>query len=438
MVDPFIAVIISIPLVLLLLAIGVPVFASLGLVGFMGCIAISSWDMALAQLKVFPYVQSASYLLVVVPLFVIMGHFAFKAGIGKDVYQIGRTWFSRFPAGLGVATIIGSAGFAACSGSSVATAATMGAVAIPEMREQGYDPKLACGIVAAGGVLGIMIPPSVILVFYGVITDTSVGSMLVAGVIPGIVSVIIYILGLTFLSKLDSTLAPEPAIISWSERFYSLKHGLGAFILFLTVVGGIYIGWFTPTEAAAVGSFVAFSAMIFRRNQIGAFFPALKECFSATLRTSCMVFIVIVGAGLYSFFLTLAQLPQAISIWVATLPVHPMIIVGLFLLLYIPLGMLLDSFSLLLVTLPIMFPVVVGQMGFSPLWFGILSTKLCEIGLITPPVGLNVYVLAGVVKDVPLADIFKGCSWFVIFELISALILFLFPILSYWLPHSMG
>lgn len=296
MVDPFIAVIISIPLVLLLLAIGVPVFASLGLVGFMGCAAISSWDMALAQLKVFPYVQSASYLLVVIPLFVIMGHFAFKAGIGKDVYLIGRTWFSRFPAGLGVATIIGSAGFAACSGSSVATAATMGAVAIPEMREQGYDPKLACGIVAAGGVLGIMIPPSVILVFYGVITDTSVGAMLVAGVIPGIVSVIIYILGLTFLSKLDPSLAPEPAIIPWTERFYSLKHGVGAFILFLTVVGGIYVGWFTPTEAAAVGSFVAFLAMIFRRKQIGAFFPALKECFSATLRTSCMVLIVIGAA----------------------------------------------------------------------------------------------------------------------------------------------
>jgi tripartite ATP-independent transporter DctM subunit len=437
MIDPVIAVLISIPIVLIQLILGIPVFVSLGLTGFLGCVAISSWDMALVQLKVFPYVQSASYLLIVVPLFVIMGHFAFKAGIGRDVYLIGRKWFSKFPAGLGVATIIGSAGFAACSGSSVATAATMGAVAIPEMRDQGYDPKLACGIVAAGGVLGILIPPSVILVFYGVLTDTSVGSMLIAGIIPGLFSVLIYVLGLMVLSKIEPTLTPEPVSVTWKERFYSLKHGLGAFLLFIVVVGGIYIGWFTPTEAAAVGAFVAFIAMVIRRKLLKNFWYELRECFSDTLRTSCMVFIVIVGAGLYSFFLTLAQVPQMVSIWVAALPVPPSVVVALFLLLFIPLGMLLDSFSLLLVTLPIMFPVVVDQMGFSPLWFGILSTKLCEVGLITPPVGLNVYVLAGVVPDVPLSDIFKGCSWFVIFELVTTLILFLFPMLSYWLPLTM-
>lgn len=436
--DPLLAVVLSVPLVLVLLAAGIPVFASLGVVGFFGCAAISGTNMALIQLKVFPYVQTASYLLVVVPLFVIMGHFAFKAGIGKDVYLIGRNWFSRFPAGLGVATIIGSAGFAACSGSSVATAATMGAVAVPEMREAGYDPKLACGIVSAGGVLGILIPPSVILVFYGVITDTSVGSMLVAGVIPGLISVLIYILGLTFLSRIEPTLAPKPLSVSWGERFRCLKYGFGAFLLFFIVVGGIYIGWFTPTEAAAVGAFVSFLAMVVRRKQLQeTFWSAIKDCFISTLRTSCMVFIVIVGAGLYSFFLTLAQVPQMVSAWVATLPVPPMLIVGLFLLLYIPLGMLLDSFSLLLVTLPIMFPVVVDQMGFSALWFGILSTKLCEVGLISPPVGLNVYVLAGVVRDVPLADIFKGCLWFVLFELVAALVLFVFPSLSYWLPMTM-
>jgi len=436
--DPLLAVLGSIPLVLIMLAVGIPVFTSLGITGFLGCAAIAGFDMALIQLKVFPYVQTASYLLVVVPLFVIMGHFAFKAGIGKDVYLIGRNWFSQFPAGLGVATIIGSAGFAACSGSSVATAATMGAVAVPEMREQGYDPKLACGIVAAGGVLGILIPPSVILVFYGVITDTSVGSMLIAGVIPGLISVVIYILGLTFLSRIEPTLAPKPLAVSWGERFRCLKYGTGAFLLFLIVVGGIYIGWFTPTEAAAVGAFVSFIAMVVRRHQLQeSFGEALKDCFISTLRTSCMVFIVIVGAGLYSYFLTLAQVPQMVSAWVATLPVPPMVVVGLFLLLYIPLGMLLDSFSLLLVTLPIMFPVVVDQMGFNALWFGILSTKLCEVGLISPPVGLNVYVLAGVVRDVPLADIFRGCLWFVVFELVAALVLFGFPSLSYWLPMTM-
>jgi len=440
MLDPTLAVIISIPVVLIMLSLGIPVFVSLGLTGFLGCAVISSWDQALIQLKVFPYVQSASYLMVVVPLFIIMGHFAFKAGLGRDVFTIGRKWFSRFPAGLGLAAIIGSAGFAACSGSSVATAATMGAVAVPEMRSQGYDPSLACGIVAAGGVLGILIPPSVILVFYGVITDTSVGSMLVAGVIPGFLSVLIYMLGLVFLSKIEPSLAPESVHVSWKERFVSLKYGVGAAILFFVVIGGIYIGWFTPTEAAAVGAFVAFVSMIVRRKTLESesFTSALKECFSSTVRTTCMVFIVIVGAGLYSYFLTLAQVPQMISMWVATLEFPALAIVAMFLVIYVPLGMFLDSFSLLLVTLPIMFPVVTSQLGFSALWFGILSTKLCEIGLITPPVGLNVYVLAGVVRDVPLAKIFKGCLWFVIFELIATAIIFFFPSISTWLPTSMG
>jgi len=440
MLDPTLAVILSIPAVLVLLAFGIPVFVSLGLTGFIGCALITTWDQALIQLKVYPYVQTASYLMVVVPLFIVMGHFAFKAGLGRDVFTIGRKWFSRFPAGLGLAAIIGSAGFAACSGSSVATAATMGAVAVPEMRKHGYDPSLACGIVAAGGVLGILIPPSVILVFYGVVTDTSVGSMLVAGVIPGLVSVVVYMLGLLLLSKIEPTLAPDSEKVSWKERIGSLKYGVGAGILFLVVIGGIYIGWFTPTEAASVGAFVAFISLVVRRKELGTekFSSALVECFSSAVRTTCMVFIVIVGAGLYSFFLTLAQVPQMISMWVATLPVPPMAVVAMFLVLYIPLGMFLDSFSLLLVTLPIMFPVVTGQLGFNALWFGILSTKMCEIGLITPPVGLNVYVLAGVVRDVPLASIFKGCLWFVVFELVSTALLFFFPVISTWLPMSMA
>lgn len=436
--DPILAVCVSIPVVLFFLALGVPVYASLGLAGIMGIAAISDLSSALIQLRVFPYTQVASYLLVVVPLFIIMGNFAYHGGLGDDVYRVGRKWFSRFPGGLAIATIIGSAGFASCCGSSVATAATMGYVAVPEMRKYGYDPKLACGVVAAGGVLGILIPPSVILVFYGVITDVSVGSMLLAGFLPGILSVVVYILGLLFLSRIYPDLAPDPESVSWRERLSSLKGLWGIALLFLVVIGGIYIGWFTPTEAAAVGSFVAMIAMFIRRRAVWGLRKELLDSFSSTLSTTCMVFIVILGAGLYSFFLTLAQVPQMVSQYVATLPVPPWAVVSLFLLLYIPLGMLLDSFSMLLVTLPIMFPVVVTQLGYDPLWFGILATKLCEIGLITPPVGLNVYVLAGVVTDVSLTDIFKGCFWFVIFEVVSTAIIFMIPELSFWLPHSMG
>jgi C4-dicarboxylate transporter, DctM subunit len=439
MMDPVLAVVLSIPFVFVLLALGVPVFVSLGLTGFLGVAAISSWNQAMLQLKVFPYVTTASYLMVVVPLFIIMGHFAFKAGVGRDVFLIGKMWLSRFPAGLGLASILGSAGFAACSGSSVATAATMGAVAVPEMRKQGYDPGLACGIVAAGGVLGILIPPSVILVFYGALTDTSVGSMLIAGILPGALSVVVYMLGLLFLSKIDPTLSPDTTRFTWKERFSSLKYGLSAGLLFVTVIGGIYIGWFSPTEAAAVGAFVSLVILLKRRKQLvnETLGRAIWDCFTATVSTTCMVFIVIVGAGLYSFFLTLAQVPQMVSLWIATLPVSPLIIVAAFLLLYIPLGMLLDSFSLLLVTLPIMFPVVTSQLGFNPFWFGILATKACEIGLITPPVGLNVYVLAGVVRDVPLSSIFRGCLWFVVFEVVTTILLFIFPEISIWLPMSM-
>lgn len=437
MIDPTVAVIISIPFVLVLMAIGMPIYASLGITGILGCLAIKGPHIALTQLKVFPYVNTASYLLAVVPLFIIMGHFAFNAGISRDAYTIGRKWLSRFPAGLGMATIFGCAGFAATCGSSVATAATMGAIALPEMYERGYSKKIACGIVAAGGVLGILIPPSVIAVFYASITDTSAGAQLVGGVIPGVLSVLVYLLGLWFLSLLDPTLTPAPESISWLERLKSLRGGIGMALLFFIVIGGLYAGWFTPTEAASAGAFFSLIMMLLRRAEGGKLSVKIKEGFKETLRTTCMVFIVLIGAGLYSFFLTLAQVPQSISVWVGTLPIPKLAIVALFLLVYIPLGMFMDSFSMLVITLPITFPIVVDQFGFDPVWFGVLSTKMCEIGLITPPVGLNVYVLAGVAKDVPLEDIFRGCFWFIIFEVISTTIILFFPILSTYLPGTM-
>jgi tripartite ATP-independent transporter DctM subunit len=443
MVDPFVAVVISIPVILLMLAVGIPVFAALGLTGFIGCAMISTWDQALLGLKVFSYIATASYLMVVVPLFIIMGHFAFKAGIGRDVFLIGRLWLSRFPAGLGLAALLGAGGFAACCGSSVATAATMGAVAVPEMRKHGYDPALACGIVGAGGVLGIMIPPSVILVVYGALTDTSVGTMLIAGVIPGIVAMLVYMAGLLFLSVFKPGLSPDPTSYSWGERFASLKYGASAGILFFTVIGGIYIGWFTPTEAAAVGAFIALVTLIIRRKELTAetgesLGRALKDSFFQTVNTTCMVFIILIGAGIYSLFLTLAQVPQMISMWVASLAVGPMVIIAGFMIILLVLGMFLDSFSMLLVTMPVMFPVVTSQLGLSPVWFGILATEACMIGLITPPVGLNCYVLAGVVPDVSLDRIFYGCWWFVLFSCIALLIFVLFPGISLWLPATMG
>jgi C4-dicarboxylate transporter DctM subunit len=314
----------------------------------------------------------------------------------------------------------------------------MGAIAIPEMRALGYDRKLACGIVAASGTLAIMIPPSVVSVFYATINDVSAGAQLVSGILPGLMSVGIYVVGLLFLTRLHPNLCPAPETYTWGERFASLKGVWGMAVLFLLVIGGMYIGWFTPTEAASVGAFAALLMMLLGgRVEKGKMGESFSKSFKDTLRTTCMVFMILIGAGLYAKFLTLAQIPQLVSLWVGGLPVSPWMVVALFLVVYIPLGMFMDTFSMLIITQPIMFPIVTAQLGFNPIWFGVLCVKMAEVGLMTPPVGLNVYVLSGVVRDVPMSEIFKGCSWFLLFEVVSIIILFMFPWISTVIPNSM-
>ena len=438
MVEPGIASILSIFVVLFLMWMGLPIYASLGITGLLGMFMLKGPYFALTVLKVFPYANTANYLLAVVPLFIIMGHFAFKAGVSNDLFAIGRKWFCKLPGGLAIATFIASAGFGACCGSSVASAATMGAIAIPEMRALGYDRKLACGIVAASGTLAILIPPSVVSVFYASINDISAGAQLVSGILPGVLSVVIYIIGIFFLARIYPTLCPAPETYTWRERFVSLKGVWGMAVLFFLVIGGMYIGWFTPTEAASVGAFTGLLMMLFGgRVEKGKMGENIKRCFLDTLRTTCMVFMILIGAGLYAKFLTLAQVPQVVSMWVGGLPLSPWMIVALFLIVYIPLGMFMDTFSMLIITQPIMFPIVTAQLGFNPIWFGVLCVKMAEVGLMTPPVGLNVYVLAGVVRDVPMNEIFRGCAWFLIFEAVSIVVLFLFPLISTYIPMTM-
>ena len=436
--DAGIASLISLFVVLGLMWFGVPIYASLGLTGLVGILMLKGPHYALTVLKVSPYAASASYALAVIPLFIIMGHFAFRAGISNDLFTIGRKWFCKLPGGLAIATFIASAGFGACCGSSVASAATMGAIAIPEMRALGYDRKLACGIVAASGTLAIMIPPSVVSVFYATINDVSAGAQLVSGILPGLMSVGIYVVGLLFLTRLYPNLCPAPETYTWGERFASLKGVWGMAVLFLLVIGGMYIGWFTPTEAASVGAFAALLMMLLGgRVEKGKMGESFSKSFKDTLRTTCMVFMILIGAGLYAKFLTLAQIPQLVSVWVGGLPVSPWMVVALFLVVYIPLGMFMDTFSMLIITQPIMFPIVTTQLGFNPIWFGVLCVKMAEVGLMTPPVGLNVYVLSGVVRDVPMNEIFRGCFWFLLFEVVSIVILFAFPWISTVIPNSM-
>ena len=397
---------------------------------------IENLDFVLNRLKSFSYHQSASYLLTVIPLFILMGAFAHHAGVGQRLFGVARKWVGHWPGGLAMASILTSAGFAATSGSSVATAATVGSVAIPEMKKSGYDPRLSAGAVAAGGVLGVLIPPSVLLIFYAALTEVSAGQMLVAGIIPGLLSTLVFMAGIWIVS-INLKTKQEPTVkASWKERILSLRRAWQVGVLFVAVLGGIYLGFVTPTEAGAIGAFIAFIMLLFSRSARPQLKEHIYDSCRSSITTTVMILMTMVGAGIFSYFLSLAQIPQSLASFMVTVDVPPLLIVGLLLLIYFPLGMFLDAFSMLVITLPIMFPTIVS-LGFDPIWFGILAVKMCEIGLITPPVGLNVYVIAGIDRTTPLAQIFRGATWFVVMEVVTTLILFFFPVIVTWLPQSM-
>ncbi|HYG44487.1 MAG TPA: TRAP transporter large permease [Bordetella sp.] len=435
--DEFVvATIVATCLIFVFMAIGTPVFAALGLAGVAGIVMIEDLDFVLNRLKAFSYHQSASYLLTVVPLFILMGAFAHHAGVGQKLFGVARKWVGHRPGGLAMASILTCAGFAATSGSSVATAATVGSVAIPEMRKAGYDPRLSAGAVAAGGVLGVLIPPSVLLIFYAALTEVSAGKMLVAGVIPGILSTVVFMAGIWVISRGTATAARPLPRETWGTRLASLTDAWQVLVLFAVVLGGIYLGFVTPTEAGAVGAFVAFIMLLASRQPFPALKRQLLESCRSSITTTVMILFTMIGAGIFSYFLSLAQIPQMIATTVVEAQVPSLAVIFLLLAVYFPLGMFLDAFSMLVITLPIMFPTVVS-LGYDPIWFGILAVKMCEIGLITPPMGLNVYVIAGIDRSTSLTQIFRGAWWFVLMEIVTTLILFFFPIIVTWLPDNM-
>ena len=416
-------------LIFVFLLLGAPVFAALALAGITGLVLVEDSAFVLNRLKSYSYAQSASYLLTVIPLFILMGAFAHHAGVGRRLFDMARKWVGHMPGGLAIASVLTCAGFAA-------TAATVGAVAIPEMKRAGYDARLSAGAVAAGGVLGVLIPPSVLLIFYAALTEVSAGKMLVAGVLPGLLSTLVFILGIRVISaspQMAATVLPKSP---WRERVLSIRNGWQVLVLFLIVLGGIYLGFVTATEAAAVGAFAAFVMLLCARQARGELGGKLVESLRNAVTTTVMILFTMLGAGLFSLFLSLVQIPQQIAEVIVSSDIPPLLVVGLMLLAYFPLGMFLDAFSMLVITLPIMFPTVVS-LGFDPIWFGILAVKMCEIGLITPPVGLNVFVIAGIDRQTPLTRIFHGAWWFVIMEVVTTLILFFFPVIVTILPEMM-
>jgi len=432
--DPVTAGVLGTALVFLLLFLGMPIAFALMFVGFAGISYLTSIEAALPIAARTVYEVSAYYPYTVIPLFIVMGGFAGSSGMTKDLYITFDKWFRKLPGGLGIATIGACAGFAAVSGSSVATAATMGTVALPEMKRFNYHPRLATGSIAAGGTLGFLIPPSIGFIVYGMLTEQSIGKLLVAGMIPGLLLALAYIGIIIAMVKLNPSLAPTiPESVSWRERFSSLMGVWEPLAVFLLVMGGIYGGFFTPTEAGAIGATVLFLISILKgklnRQNLG---EALLEA----VRISVMVLFLVAGANVFSYFLALSTIPMQVATWAAGLEVSPYLIHTIIVIIYLFLGCFLDAISMMVLTMPVIFPVILA-LNFDPIWFGVIAVLMMEAGLITPPMGLNIFTVAGVAKDTPVETIFRGVAPFLLSIFALVILITLFPGLALFLPNMM-
>jgi len=432
-VTPLTVGIIGICILLVLLFSRMPIGFVMALVGFAGFAYLSGFDGGLGVLRTVVYSTFADYNLSVIPLFILMGSFCFFAGLSKDLYDTVHSWLGQLRGGLAMATVGACAGFAAISGSSLATAATMGTVALPEMKRYKYDDRLSTGAVAAGGTIGILIPPSIILILYGIITEQSIGKLFLAGFIPGMLEAVFYMVTIYLLCKSNPLMGPPGPRTSFLGKITSLKTTWVVFALFILVIGGIYLGVFSPTEAAGVGAFGAFIFGL-ARGQLG--WQAFKNSLVDTGKTTAMVFIIILGAMVLGYFLAVSRIPFVLADIVGALVVNRYVILVLILLVYLFLGCVMDSMAIMLLITPIFFPLAIS-LGFNPIWFGILITRVTEIGLITPPVGLNVYIIRGVARDVPVQTIFRGIIPFLIADVCHVALLIALPQLSLFLPSFM-
>jgi tripartite ATP-independent transporter DctM subunit len=418
---------------LILLIIGMPIAFATALIGFLGVFAIKSWSVAVGTVGYLVYPLAAHYTLSVIPMFILMGYFAFYAGLTSDIFSVGRKWVGHLPGGMAIATVFGCAAFAASSGSSTASAAVMGKVAIPEMKKYHYDDKLSAGVVAASGTLASLIPPSAILVIFGVIVEESIGKLLIGGFLPGILSALIYAIMLYVWARIKPEMAPVTSKFSLPEALRSLKYVWGIGLLFILVIGGLYIGVFTPTEAGAAGAAGAFLIALFSMRLT---WSNLVESLLETARATVMIFMIIIGVLIFMRFLAISGVSRAFIEAVEALPVPRWVILSGFLAFYVILGMFMDAIGMLTLTLPLMFPIIVG-LGYHPIWFGIIAVKMCEICLITPPIGLNVYMVRGVAPDIPLEEMFKGVIPFLAMDILTLVVLVLFPQIATFLPSKM-
>jgi C4-dicarboxylate transporter, DctM subunit len=416
-----------------LMLLRVPVGMAMGLVGVAGFAYLNGGGPALKIVGHTSMRTVTDWNFAVIPMFLLMGSFATTSGMSRELFRAGNAFLGHLRGGLGIATIAACGGFAAICGSSVATAATFSRVAYPEMRRYGYPQSFSTGVIAAGGTLGIMIPPSTVFAVYGLITEQDVGKLFIAGVVPGILAVAMYMVTITAIGLIRPGFLPAGQRAPWSEKLAAMKDIWATLLLFAFVIGGIYGGLFTATEAAGMGAAGAFIIGVMRRKLSLA---DIRRSLLEATRTTAAVFTVLIGALLFGYFLTITQTPQNVTAFLTGLGIGKYGVLALIMLMYLVLGCLMDALAMIILTVPIVFPVIVA-LGFDPIWFGVIIVMTVELGLIHPPVGMNIFVIKSVVEDVKISTIFYGVIPFIITDLIRLVILIAFPIIALWLPSHM-
>jgi C4-dicarboxylate transporter, DctM subunit len=416
-----------------LMLLRVPVGMAMGLVGVSGYAYLTGGGPALKLIGQTSMRTVTDYQFGVIPMFLLMGAFVSTSGVSRELFRAANTFVGHRRGGLGLATIVSCGGFAAISGSSVATAATFSTVAYPEMRRYGYPQSFSTGVIAAGGTLGAMLPPSTVLAVYGLITQQDIGKLFMAGILPGLLAMAMYMTTIAVICRLRPNFLPIAPKSPWSERLAGLRDVWAPLLLFVFVIGGLYGGVFTPTEAGGVGASGAFLLGVLRGRLDRA---GIRASLLQATRTAAAVFTVLIGALLFGYFLTITQVPQKVTEFLTGLGIGTYGVLALIMLMYLMLGCLMDAMAMIILTVPIIFPLIT-QLGFDPIWFGVIIVMTVELGLIHPPVGMNVFVIKSVVKDVTFSSIFKGVLPFIATDILRLIILIAFPTIALWLPSRM-
>ena len=418
---------------IVLIFLGMNIGLALFLVGFVGYAAVVNPKAAMAILRTTPATQASMYSFMVIPLFIMMGNFSFQAGLSGNLYNAGEKWLSRLPGGLACATIAACAGFGAICGSCAATCATMGTISLPEMRKYGYNDGLSTGSIAMGGTLGVLIPPSTPMILIGIMAETNIAALFIAGLLPGILMAVLAIGTIVIRCKIDKNLAPAPKSYTWKERFASLKGLIGVIVLFGIVLGGMFSGFFSVNQSAAVGALcsILLCAVNKRLN-----WTTFKAAMIETVRTFAMTFLILIGATVFCAFLSITKIPIKLADAIAAMNVPFWVVIIFMTIIYMFLGMIMDELPMILLTVPIFLPIVEAY-GWSFIWFGVYVVMCMELGAISPPVGLNCFIIQGISKDIPLTTVYKGALPFMLTIFVGIAILYLVPGLATWLPSLM-